>query len=233
MTAAAADWRRTRVKWARAYDSDLDRAWLRTMAEIHATNAIIALVTALTAIFAAIALTALAGATGILGYRLMHTTGNSMLPNMAPETLIAVQCDVHASDASVGDIIVFRNLDATSDVDLISHRVTATDHQSLVTKGDNNRHTDAYPVTDDNLVGIVRAQVPDIGWVLETDPLALMATGITLLATGVAAIALQTAREPFWDEVITSHEQLSQTRLTRQELARRVAEAQTGKSANA
>lgn len=233
MTAAAADWRRTRVKWARAYDSDLDRAWLRTIAEIHATNAITILVTAFTILFVALALVAFAGATGILGYRLMHTSGTSMLPNLTPETLIAVQCDAHASDVSVGDIIVFQNLDTASDVGLISHRVTATDRQSMVTKGDNNQYPDPYPVTDANLIGIVRAQVPDIGWVLNTDPFALMALGTALLATGVATLALQAAREPFWNEVINSHAQLSQTRRVRQELARRVAEAQTRKSANA
>lgn len=229
--ATTATWEHTRLEWARAYDSDLDRAWLRVRTELLATQVATSVLTGLTLAIIAAAATILASATGIFGYRLMYTQGRSMLPAITPDTLIVVQCDASAADVSVGDVIVFEDIDdyeGEDDVDLVSHRVTVTDGHDIVTQGDNNEHADSHVTTDENLVGIVRAQVPDMGWILRHNPWKLFWAGCVTLILGLMVIAVQTTRSPYWNKVWAYHDQLSRHRWTRTQLAHRVAIAQAG-----
>ena len=95
----------------------------------------------------------------------------SMIPELQVYDLLIIQANIPFKEIKIGDIIVF---DRPSDHDrVIVHRVvsiTDDEPRTLMTKGDNNNSsipgTD-FPITDNEYLGKVVYQIPQIGYVTQ------------------------------------------------------------------
>ncbi|MGB3023216.1 MAG: signal peptidase I [Candidatus Saccharimonadales bacterium] len=103
--------------------------------------------------------------TGFFTYRPLAIVSNSMVPVFSRGSVVITQKISNPMDVGVGDILQYE-----SDGRTITHRVigidTTTDgsgERVFTTKGDNSPSPDR-PVTPKQVVGIVRAQVPYLGY---------------------------------------------------------------------
>ena len=103
--------------------------------------------------------------TGFFTYRPLAIVSNSMVPVFSRGSEVIAEKIRDPMDVAVGDILQYEALGRT-----ITHRVVGIDTSSdgsgqriFTTKGDNSPSTDA-PVTTKQVVGIVRAEVPYIGY---------------------------------------------------------------------
>jgi signal peptidase I len=88
-----------------------------------------------------------------------------MVPVFSRGSVVVTQKVNNPMDVQVGDILEYKTTQRT-----ITHRVIAIDtttdgsgERFFITKGDNSPSQDT-PVTTDQVVGIVRSQVPYIGY---------------------------------------------------------------------
>ncbi len=102
--------------------------------------------------------------TGALSYQPRAIVSNSMNPVFSRGAIVVVQ-KAHAIDVRVGDIIQYEGHGHT-----ITHRLIKADlsddgtgDKLFITKGDNSPSADE-PVRSDQITGIVRAQIPYIGY---------------------------------------------------------------------
>jgi signal peptidase I len=91
--------------------------------------------------------------------------GQSMLPTLEGGDLVVIQ-SVPVSEVHIGDIVVYGSPCSTGGESVV-HRVVNITNAGLVTKGDNNLHTDQYmqgiavsPITQQCLEGKVVFVVP-------------------------------------------------------------------------
>lgn len=99
----------------------------------------------------------------LAGYDSYVVVSGSMEPSI-PVGSIVYSEDVDPSLLRTGDVIVF--VDPSRGTTPITHRVVSNNPftGSIITKGDANANEDINPVTYDNVIGIVRAHVPRIGF---------------------------------------------------------------------
>lgn len=103
--------------------------------------------------------------TGFFTYKPAAIVSNSMKQVFGRGSIVIIQKNRDPADVHVGDIVQYRRSDK-----MITHRVVAIDAAAdgsgkivFTTKGDNNPSNDR-PVAASQLVGIVRSQVPFIGY---------------------------------------------------------------------
>ena len=99
----------------------------------------------------------------IAGYDAYVVASGSMEPNL-PVGCIVYSKDVEPSQLRMGDVIVFN--DPSRGTAPITHRVVTNNPftQTITTKGDANDNEDVNPVSYENVVGIVKAHVPYLGY---------------------------------------------------------------------
>lgn len=103
--------------------------------------------------------------TGFFAYSPSAIVSNSMKPVYSRGALVIVQKIKDPMDVAVGDIVQYRRSDKK-----ITHRVVAIEPASdgsgkrvFTTKGDNSPSVDP-PVAESQLMGIIRAQIPYVGY---------------------------------------------------------------------
>lgn len=103
--------------------------------------------------------------TGFFAYKPTTIVSNSMKPVYSRGSMVVVQKVTDPMDIKVGDIVQYKRTSI-----MITHRVIDIQQASggsgkrvFITQGDNSPSQDA-PVTEAQIVGIVRAQVPAIGY---------------------------------------------------------------------
>jgi signal peptidase I len=100
----------------------------------------------------------------LTGHHLFVVAGASMEPAVAKGSLVVVRPTIPAILA-VGDIVTFQHSGQT-----VTHRIAAIDEHGdarvFTTKGDANEAADPEPVSFDDRVGLLVAQVPLAGYVL-------------------------------------------------------------------
>ena len=103
--------------------------------------------------------------TGFFKYKPMVILSDSMMPLYGRGSMVIVNAIDSPLDVQVGDVIQFRGADK-----VITHRVEAIDQADdgsgsrvFITKGDNNPSKDP-PVPEKEVMGIVKAQIPYIGY---------------------------------------------------------------------
>ncbi len=103
--------------------------------------------------------------TGFFSYKPAAIASNSMQPVFSRGSIVIVQKVDDPVDVQVGDIVQYKRIS-----EMITHRVVATDaaddgsgDRVFMTKGDNNPSMDPV-VNQSQIVGIVRAQIPLIGY---------------------------------------------------------------------
>lgn len=99
---------------------------------------------------------------GIWKYQMIAIASNSMTPTFEKGDAVIFE-KVGKEDIEEGDIIVFRKGNI-----LVSHRVVNTKEISFktyyITKGDANKSLDANPVSQDEVLGVVKRVVKYIGY---------------------------------------------------------------------
>lgn len=103
--------------------------------------------------------------TGFFTYRPLAIVSNSMVPVFSRGSMVVTEKISNPMDVRVGDILQYEAAGRT-----ITHRVVGVDtttdgsgQRIFTTKGDNSPSPD-QPVASSQVVGIVRAQVPYIGY---------------------------------------------------------------------
>lgn len=103
--------------------------------------------------------------TGFFKYKPMVILSDSMMPLYGRGSMIIVNAIDSPLDVQVGDVIQFRGADK-----VITHRVASIEQADdgsggrvFITKGDNNPSRDP-PVPEKEVMGIVKAQIPYIGY---------------------------------------------------------------------
>lgn len=103
--------------------------------------------------------------TGVFSYRPIAIVSNSMQPVYSRGAMVVIQRVDESMDIEVGDIVQYQTEGKT-----ITHRVVAVDAASdgsgkrvYTTKGDNSPSRDPI-ISREQIVGVVRAQVPYIGY---------------------------------------------------------------------
>lgn len=98
----------------------------------------------------------------VMFYRLYPIHTGSMVPTLPLRSLAVVE-----KDASYhrGDIISFHHRTLGGGDEVITHRYIKRDKNGLiVTKGDANRSSDAWPIKDQDVIGKVVLDVPWAGY---------------------------------------------------------------------
>lgn len=118
------------------------------------------------------------------GWRVLVIT----TPSMSPALSVGAAVLTHPGMAHRGDVIAFH---PPGDPHLYAHRVVQVlSGPRYRTKGDNNPLPDAWVIPASRVVGVVRAVVPGLGWLLRAMPI----LGACLAAT--AAAVLWASRAP-------------------------------------
>ena len=99
---------------------------------------------------------------GIWKYQMIAIASNSMVPTFERGDAVIFE-KIDKEDIEEGDIIVFKKGKV-----LVSHRVINTKEISsktyYITKGDANKSQDANPVSQDEVLGVIRRVVKYIGY---------------------------------------------------------------------
>lgn len=102
--------------------------------------------------------------TGVFTYKPFAIMSNSMKPTFSRGSMVVVQKINSPLDISVGDIVQYE-----SSGKMITHRVVEiyssddSDGLIFITKGDNNPSRD-QPVRQSQVIGIIRANIPFVGY---------------------------------------------------------------------
>lgn len=103
--------------------------------------------------------------TGVFAYKPSAIMSDSMVPTFSRGCIVIVQNLKDPMDINVSDIIQYEAHDT-----IITHRVIAitqaddgSGKRVFITKGDNNPSRD-QPVSEDHVTGIIRAQIPYVGY---------------------------------------------------------------------
>ena len=104
-------------------------------------------------------------APAIFGYRILHVISGSMEPMIESGSYIIIK-EVSPSSLQVGDVITFVSEEPAIYGMYNTHRIydickdTYTGETLYITKGDAYEETDAYPVTEEQIVGKLVKIVP-------------------------------------------------------------------------
>lgn len=88
----------------------------------------------------------------IAGYRPVYVLTGSMEPFMMTDGIVLTK-EVHSIDElSVGDVVTYHIEDDDGNEKVITHRIQEINEDgTMITKGDNNKVTDAIPITMANV----------------------------------------------------------------------------------
>ena len=101
--------------------------------------------------------------TGLFSYKPVAIMSNSMQPTYSRGDMVIVQKRGDHVDISIGDILQYQR-----EGSVITHRIvgkeTVGNGTVYTTKGDNNSESDPWSVTDEQILGTVRARIPLVGY---------------------------------------------------------------------
>ncbi len=102
---------------------------------------------------------------GLLHYQPMTIMSNSMQPTYSRGSMVVVEHGVPPVDIREGDIIQYRkdNISITHRVIEINEDSAGSGRRVFITQGDNNSTVDK-PVSEADLLGVVRASIPWVGY---------------------------------------------------------------------
>ena len=87
----------------------------------------------------------------VFGYRPVYVLTGSMEPYMMTDSIVITRAVGDGETLREGDVVTYRVEDADGKELAITHRILEIQEDGLIlTKGDNNRVADAYPITADN-----------------------------------------------------------------------------------
>jgi signal peptidase len=123
---------------------------------------------------------------GVLGYETYAIVSGSMEPTIPVGSLVFVK-DAAPEELQPGDVISFRS-ETGSDI-IITHRLVEKqeEEQYLITKGDANQTNDLQPIPYENLVGLVTASIPFLGY-LTTFIAGIQGKVVMICILGVAVL---------------------------------------------
>ena len=88
----------------------------------------------------------------VLGYRPVYVLTGSMEPFMKTDSIVITKQFDSNDSLREGDVVTFHIQDEGGKNLVITHRIKKIDEDgTITTKGDNNRVTDAVPITRDNI----------------------------------------------------------------------------------
>lgn len=87
----------------------------------------------------------------VFGYRPVYVLTGSMEPYMMTDSIVITRAVAGGEALREGDVVTYHVEDADGKELAITHRILEIQEDGLIlTKGDNNRVADAYPITADN-----------------------------------------------------------------------------------
>lgn len=90
----------------------------------------------------------------LFGSAIFKASGDSMLPAFPDGCYVLIK-QIKYEDIQIGMVIAYIPINAKKN-EIVAHRVVFKDWRGrFFTKGDNCKHIDIYPVTPENLVGVV------------------------------------------------------------------------------
>ena len=103
--------------------------------------------------------------TGALTYKPSAIMSDSMVPTFSRGSMVIVQKLTNPMDINISDIIQYEAHDTviTHRVIVITQADDGSGKRTFITKGDNNPSRDE-PISQDHVTGVVRAQIPYIGY---------------------------------------------------------------------
>ena len=110
------------------------------------------------------------------------------------------------SEIDVGDVITFHLLTEDGSRVLVTHRIIAIDDGYIYTKGDNNRVSDAVPITMDNVEAKVVKVFNQTAWLVSKWQ---TTSGKVMLITGVLAIVFAYISLKMWLRVRADQKDVS------------------------
>lgn len=88
----------------------------------------------------------------VFGYRPVYVLTGSMEPYMMTDSIVITRAVAGGETLQEGDVVTYHVEDADGKELAITHRILEIQEDgSILTKGDNNRVADAYPITADNV----------------------------------------------------------------------------------
>lgn len=88
--------------------------------------------------------------------------------------------EIEYSELEIGDVVTYRDGNSFT-----THRIIDVGEEGFITKGDYNNTEDRHPLTEENLIGIVKARIPKVGnfaLFLQTPLGMVLFVGLPLLA---------------------------------------------------
>jgi signal peptidase len=96
----------------------------------------------------------------VFGYFPLVVLSDSMTPTLQSGDLVIYQKKT-ADSISEGDIVAFYDPDSSNMI--VTHRIVGMEEYGFKTKGDANNAEDLSTVPNENLVGIYKARIPNLG----------------------------------------------------------------------
>lgn len=136
-------------------------------------------------------------APAIFGYRILHVISGSMEPAIEVGSYIIIK-ETDANSLEIGDVITFVSEEPAIYGMYNTHRIydicrdTYTDETLYITKGDAHETTDAYPVTEEQIVGKLVKVLPfgkSIGKLLSHLSNNYVYFGIVFIPLGICLIS--------------------------------------------
>ena len=103
----------------------------------------------------------------LFGYRPVLVLTGSMEPYMMTNGIALTKEVDDISDLEVGDVVTYHFESESGRLLRITHRIIALDNGTIHTKGDNNRVSDGYTLTIDNIESEVVAVFNQTAWIAQ------------------------------------------------------------------
>jgi signal peptidase len=97
----------------------------------------------------------------VFGYFPLVVLSDSMTPTLQSGDLVIYQKKT-VDSISEGDVVAFYDPDSSSNM-IVTHRIVGMEENGFKTKGDANNAEDLSTVPNENLVGIYKARIPNLG----------------------------------------------------------------------
>jgi signal peptidase len=125
----------------------------------------------------------------LLGLRTLVVQSGSMAPAIGTGDIVVSKV-IRPSEASVGDVVTFR--DPTRESELVTHRVVDKQDQggaiAFVTKGDANGATEDWTIERSGTMGKVVFRLPKAGYLVAWATLPAVRAALLIGAAGIFAV---------------------------------------------
>ena len=122
----------------------------------------------------------------VLGYRPVYVLTGSMEPFMMTDSIVITKTLEDGDELVQGDVVTYHVEDEEGKTLVITHRIKEINEDgTMITKGDNNRVVDAYPITRDNVEAKV---VKPLNFVATLVHLWARPKGKVIICSGIAGI---------------------------------------------